>query len=466
MKYAIAFGAYLVGLTARVVAVKAVPNEFGTIEIDAGNSKLRKEDRRSAWSVLEQNVRINVTSALRFLGIDTGFSISFDHALPARTPTLDLAILAACLGSIGKLPSDWFCNVNYGGAKVFIGSIGMKGRITPTRGVLPLLLAMERSAREDSERQYVVPYANAVEASHARVGTNVFAVGHVSELFDLHEHTVASAREFVPPTSPDHSDPSKLPERVVRAIEIAAIGRHPIHFVGSNAFRCVRLLHALLPSPSREEAMESASMHSIVGLLQYGSCIGERPFRAPHHSVSEIGLIGGGDPIRPGEVSLAHNGVLFLGDLPEFKRGAIERLRDVLRLKMAKICRTLEGADFHANALLATGCTRCPCGLRNGIHSSFCTDERRKEWQRRHTDTLGIEIVVDTDFGDFDKPCTEDLTTLRSWVACGIEFGRREDLAEPNESTLERVARTIANRNGNVRISDRHIAESESIILG
>jgi hypothetical protein len=240
-------------------------------------------------------------------------------------------------------------------------------------------------------------------------------------------------------------DPSQFPARVVRTIEIAAIGKHRIHFIGSLAFKAARFLCDLIPPMTEEEAIESICVHSVAGLLTSDQ-IGVRPFRAPHHVASAQGLVGGGDPIHPGEVSLAHNGVLYLDSLPEFKRSSLEPLAAFLNEGRASIVRTKSQVEFPARALLATGCTRCPCGCRNGKHSDFCTDDRRKDWQSRYVATLGIAIVVDADFRDDDKPCSEDIDTLRHWVACAIEFGKQKDLPVPTKNPYGKIARSIANR--------------------
>lgn len=450
MNYAIALGAYLVGLSVHVVAVKATHIPGSEFVIDTGKPPARGES--DVW----KETRIRVRSVLALLGIDTGFSISFDHP-PIRTSSLDLAIFAACLGAIGKLPEDWFVNTNFNGAKLFFGSLGMQGEVRPERGVIAMLVGHVRSAAEyedrhgmsspTDERQFVVPYDNSVEASHVDTGTSIFAVKHVSELFDLHEHTIAHRREYKPVVVNRYpGKPSTLPARVVRAIEVAAIGKHRIAFIGSLSFKAARFLADLLPPMTEDEAIETACLHSIAGLLTSGQ-IGMRPFRAPHHTVSAQKLVGGGDPIHPGELSLAHNGVLYLEDIPEFKRGAIEPLASFLNEGRARIFRAKSSAEFSARPLLVTGCPkRCPCEFRGGKHSDFCTEERRKEWQSRHLDTLGVEMLVDTDFADDDKPCTEDIDTLRRWVACAIEFGKREDLPTAGNYSHGKLARTFANR--------------------
>lgn len=467
---AIAFGAYLVGLSAHVVAVKATVTTDGQFTIELPKSDKGKPPQ--GWDGWIRETKIRVRSSLSQFGIDPcNFAISFDR-LPARSSALDLAIFAACLGALGELPRDCFQTTQFGTsndfhertAKIFVGELSLRGQVRPVRGVLPILRGIARSRREDEtdERTFVVPYDNAIEASHVDTGTNTYAVGHVSELFDLPAHTVAR-REYKP-IEVNHfaGSPSVLPERVVRAIELAAIGKHRIAFIGNRAFKAARLLRDLLPPMTRSDAIETASMHSIAGLLRNEEGqIGMRSFRAPHHAVSEVGLVGGGDPIRPGELSLAHNGVLYLDSLPEFKRSAIERLADVLRAGSITINRGGNRAMFPARALLVTGCPqRCPCDAIGGVHSAFCTVERRKEWQSRHVDTLGIDMVIDVDFIDDELVCDESIEGIRESVADAREFSLRENLEFADESQRGKVARTIANLAGSVDIRSEHWEEA------
>lgn len=416
----------MVGLSTHMIAVKATVAEGSDLSIDLPGIEMNRGPTSEGWRAWARETKIRIGCTLKSLGIDTGFSISFDH-LPARGASLDLAIFAACLGAIGKLPSDWMAHANNAGTKVFIGELNLQGGVRPVRGVLPMLVGMAKSRADEDERQYVVPYDCAIEAAYADTGTSVFAIRHVSELFDLPAHTVAHRSEYRPIVPKyDASDLlAKLPARVVHAIESAVVERRSIHLVGALAFKAARLAHAMLPPMTRDEAIESACMHSIAGLLRNEEgAIGLRPFRAPHHTCSVQGLVGGGDPIRCGEVSLAHNGVLFLDSLPEFKRGAIEVLASFLREGRATVVRSKNRAEFAAKPMLVTGCSRCPCEFRSGMHSSFCTEERRKEWRSRHVATLGIETIVDVDFAEGDESCRESLETIRERIAMRWETRR------------------------------------------
>jgi magnesium chelatase family protein len=423
MNCATALGTYLVGLSARTIAITATTLPTSDLQFDLPKERGKTIDSWAAWE-RETNVRVRCTFNL--LGIDTGFSISFDH-IPPFGPHVDLAILAACLGAIGKLPSAWFADRNFDGCKIFLGELDFHGRICPVRGVLPTIFDLCKTRSEADERSFVVPYDNTIEASHVDTGTSVFVVAHISELFNLHEHTVART-EYREPKSINHIGPclSKLPKRVVDAIERAAVERKSIHLVGSNADRAVRLLRSILPPMTKDEAIESAKLLSIGGLLR-PDAIGQHSYRAPHHTIEPRGLVGGDFPPRAGEVSLAHNGLLYLPDLPQFKRGAIEVLAPVLREGKASLWRRAIRVEFPAKTMLVTSATRCPCERPSVEHSDYCaeradrkSDPTRDEfylgWQKRFTKELGIETIVDTDFGPNDEACTDTIEVIRDRV--------------------------------------------------
>jgi predicted ATPase with chaperone activity len=186
---------------------------------------------------------------------------------------------------------------------------------------------------------------------------------------------------------------------------------------------------------TKDEAIESAKLLSIAGLIEdrprllgYSDPFGVRPYRAPHHTVNERGLVGGDFPPRPGEVSLAHNGLLYLPDLPQFRRGAIKVLAPVLREGKASLWRRDIRVKFPARPLLVTSATRCSCERPSVKHSDYCaeradrkSDPNRDEfylgWQKRFAKELDIETIVDTDFGPNDEACTDTIEVIRERVA-------------------------------------------------
>lgn len=430
MKNATAIGCYLVGTEIELVRVTATPRTDGQFAIDLPKDRGKTNPNLSNW---EREMKIRVRASLAKAGIDTAFSVSFDRTLPFYAP-LDLAIFAACMGTAGKLSADLFVEENPHGAPIFCGELSMQGEVRPVRGILPMLRSHIERRMKDDERGFVVPYSNRFEAEIVDTGTSTYIVETVSDLLDLPAHTIARI-DYREPNRPVQIEfePSFFPMRVVDALVRAAIEREPIHLIGSRAFSAAQFLHSILPMLGKDEAMETAAIHSISGMLQpVPGQIGRVPFRAPHHTVEARGMVGGDIPPRPGEASLAHNGMLVLDSLPQFKRGTIEALSSVLKEGKVRLWRRDIRTEFPTNALLVTTAERCPCiGEKQiGKHSEFCatrgdrkTDPIRDEcytgWQTRFTKELGIETIVDVDFADGDEPCMEGIEAIRKRVAKG-----------------------------------------------
>ncbi len=262
------------------------------------------------------------------------------------------------MGAIGAAPREAIMGV------LFIGELSLEGTVQPLRGVLPQLLG----ARARGVRKAVVSRANAAEAALVE-GIDVRTVGSLAELVNWvrggEELPVAekSTEARVEPTLDDLAE-VRGQAGARRALEIAAAGGHNLAMIGlagGRARRCSRgACPALLTPLSTEEALEVTAVHSVAGLLSTSRGLSlARPFRAPHHTVSEIGLVGGGDGPRPGEVSLAHHGVLFLDELAEFRRSALEALRQPLEDGIVTISRAHAKATFPARLLLV--CAMNPC---------------------------------------------------------------------------------------------------------
>jgi magnesium chelatase family protein len=345
--------------------------------------------------------RVRVKSALALLGVDMGECRIVVNLAPGdmkKTGSgFDLAIAAAVLAALGAAPAVSVADV------LFLGELSLAGTVQPVRGVLPHLLG----ARQRGVKAAVVSRANAAEAALVE-GIDVRVAATLEEL--LHalggrlELPVAAPSPEVPLVlSGDDLADVRGQSTARRALEIAAAGGHNLAMIGppgAGKTMLARRLPALLPPLATDEALEVTAIHSVAGLLSTRRGLSRaRPFRAPHHTVSEIGLVGGGDGPRPGEVSLAHHGVLFLDELAEFRRSALEALRQPLEDGMVTISRANAKATFPARVLLVCALNPCYCGwLGDGSGRCACSVERVRAYRAKMSgpllDRIDVHVVL------------------------------------------------------------------------
>ncbi|PHQ26014.1 ATP-dependent protease [Marinobacter guineae] len=352
--------------------------------------------------------RERVRSALLNAGFDfpaRRITINLAPAdLPKEGGRFDLPIALGILAASGQIPPESLADCE------FLGELSLDGALRPLKGVLPAVLA----ARQD-QRALLVPHANADEAALASQG-DVLAAGH---LLTVCEHLSGRARLVPVPKSPlertpgNHSESPDLSDvrgqRVPRrALEVAAAGGHNLLFFGppgTGKSMLASRLPGILPALTDDAAMEVASVHSVAGLSIREGGWRQPPFRAPHHTASAVALVGGGSSPRPGEISLAHRGVLFLDELPEFERRVLEVLREPMETGHISISRAARQVNFPARFQVVGAMNPCPCGYSG--HPTIecqCTPQQVMRYRSKISgpllDRFDLHVEVPVQGGD------------------------------------------------------------------
>jgi len=289
---------------------------------------------------------------------------------------------------------------------LFGGELSLDGQVKPIRGVLPLAVA----ARNGGFEGVMVPVANAAEASLVE-GIQVLPVGHLREAVEHltgdtplrpFERASASQEPARSPVPLDMADVRGQPDLKL-ALELAAAGGHNVLMCGppgSGKTMLARRLPSILPSMTFSEALEVTKIYSVLGLLgEEQSLMRERPFRAPHHTISDAGLVGGGPAARPGELSMAHHGVLFLDELPEFRKNVLEVLRQPMEEGAIHLARANQNVTYPCRVMLVAAMNPCPCGYFNVPGQSCkCMENRVFDYHARVSGPLldRIDITLQT----------------------------------------------------------------------
>ncbi|PSL22193.1 YifB family Mg chelatase-like AAA ATPase [Shimia abyssi] len=426
--------------------------------------------------------------------------------LPKEGSHFDLPIAVALLAALGIIPDD------AAEGTVSLGELSLDGSLVPVTGALPAAM----SAAED-DRTLLCPRASGSEAAWV-AATQVIGA---NSLADVVRHYTGQSP--LPPSEPGEVNPDTSPldlcdvkgqERAKRALEIAAAGRHHLFMIGapgSGKSMLAARLPTILPPLSPAEALETSMIHSVAGLLDQGGISRARPFREPHHTASMAAIVGGGRRATPGEISLAHNGVLFMDEIPEFSRAVLETLRQPIETGKVMIARANAHVTYPCKFMLIAAANPCRCGQmydpnRACSRAPICGEDYLGRLSGPLLDRLDLRIEVPpVQFSDLDLPANgETSATVRERVVAAriLQDSRfastpdiranadmsgavLEELATPDAEgraflgkvaerfgltargyhRVMRVARTIADLAGSDTVRKPHVAEAVSFRL-
>lgn len=419
----------------------------------------------------------------------------------------DLSIALAMLAAYGMIPSDKIKEV------LALGEIGLDGGIKGVNGILPIV----NFAKKQGITQFILPKVNAKEGAMIE-GVTIYGAENLQDVIHhflekpivkMEKSSFETLQKLQGESGLDYSE-IQGQEHVKRAVEIAVAGQHNLLMIGppgSGKSMVAKRIPTIQPILNIEESMEISRVYSIVGKLEAERpFVLQRPFRNVHHTITKTALIGGGNTVKPGELSLAHGGVLFLDELPEFNKSVLEVLRQPLEDKKIQIIRNKGSYDFPADIMLVAAMNPCPCGNYPDLNRCSCTEYEISRYLSKISQPLldRIDICVEVPRVEYDtltsKKSPLDSATMRARIQgareiqknryketmilsnegvppqvmdqyCGLNSAceelmelayKRMDLTARTYYKIRKVARTIADLDGAVNIEEKHIREAIS----
>ena len=477
------------------------------VELDI-NPGVPSYDTVGLASTAVKESKERVRSAVKNSGYDFPLKRITVNLAPADTkkegPIFDLAIAVALMVATGSIEEG---SRDY----VILGTLSLDGTVCKINGVMPILI----SAVQAGYKRFIVPADNALEASFIE-GAEVYAVGSLIECVEFLKgekllKRVVSGSYLDGGCVKDYGvDFSEVKGQSVakRALEIAVAGGHNALMIGppgAGKTMLAKCVPTIMPPMSFEEALEVTKIHSVAGVLGDTGIVTKRPFRTPHHTATVVSLTGGGTNSHPGEISLAHNGVLFLDELPEYPRHTLETLRQPLEDGVITVSRASGTVEYPAHFMLIASMNPCPCGnFGSRIHQCTCSDHERKRYASKLSGPLLDRIDLHIEVDGISYKSLKDDTVLESsevikervkrareiqlerfrglgiytnaqmtnaMIAEFCKIDKASDkllesafeklrLSARANSRILKVARTIADLDGAERIEERHVYEA------